>query len=275
MFWGSADNYDLTTREVIRADIGALLFRFSGVSAGGLTYSNYLYGRGCPVGGPVDCLFGGIEAWFDTLRGWIRAFTDQDVDPVVEARQAAVLGKGFEVLAVDGETVSIPRLPFSLTVNTRNLQALDERHWKHVLNLASQGTAVPVAYLLVGSARVQLGLRQYRLSVIEMATAVELALTGFLNTHYASLPQGAQNTINKKPTLGMLIKNVADIRSLPSTVVYAYGQFPADCESNFLDVRNAVVHGNHTPTYAQASRALDIALDIIGLVQPLPRVPTT
>ncbi len=275
MFWGIPDSYDTVTREVVRADVGALLFRFSGVSADGLTYSNYLYGRGHPIGAPVDGLFEEIETWFDTLRTWIRAFTDQDVDPVVEAGQAVVMAEGFEVLAVDGETVSIPRLPFSRTANMRDLQALDERHWKHVLNLTSQGAVVPVAYLLAGSARVQLGLRQYRLAVIETATAVELAVTDFLSTHYASLPQGAQNILNNRPTLGALIKNVAAIPGLPPTVARTYGNFPADHERNFLDVRNAVVHRNHAPTHAQASRVLEIALDIIKLLQPLPQVPAT
>jgi hypothetical protein len=93
-----------------------------------------------------------------------------------------------------------------------------------VLNLACQGTVVAVAHLLVGSARVQLGLRQYRLVVIETATAVELAITDFLSTHYASLPH-AQIILNDRPTLGALTKNIAAIPGLPPTVADAYGDF--------------------------------------------------
>lgn len=273
-FWGIVSSWNAQTSEVLQAQVRALLLRFSGVSAADLTYSDYLHGRGNPIGRPVDQLFGEIDSWFENLRTWLRAFTDQDVDSNVEAGRATVAAEGLEVLTVDGETVSLPRFPDSISVEVEQLQALDERHWRHALDLASRGAVVPVEYSLLGTARVQLRLRQYRRAVIDAASAVELALTDLLHTHQASLPHWMQTQLSQdKQTLGWLVKNVAADSALPNPVAQVYAQFPRDIAQNFVDIRNDVVHRNQTPTFAQAARVLDIALGIVGLVRPLPPAP--
>lgn len=90
-FWGSVDSWSPKSREVNQADVGAFLLRFSDVIGQGLTYSEYLYGRGHPIGEPVERLYTEIDAWYETLRIWIRALTDQDADADVEACTASKL----------------------------------------------------------------------------------------------------------------------------------------------------------------------------------------
>lgn len=270
-FWGDVSSWNPKVREVAQASVTALLFRFSGVSAENLTYSNYLHGRGHPIGQPVDRLFGEIDAWFEALRIWLRVLTDQDIDPDVEASRVMVAAQGLEVLTVDGEIVSLPRFPNNITVNFSQVQALDERHWRNALHLTSQGTSPPIEHSLIGTARVQLRLHQYRRAVIDAATAVELALTDFLNTNYASLPSGVQRTLGQNDqTLGWLIKSVSATRDLPSSVAQAFSQFPSDVQTGLLDVRNDVVHRNQILTFAEAARTVEIALGIVKLVKPIP-----
>jgi hypothetical protein len=151
------------------------------------------------------------------------------------------------------------------------VQALDGRYWKHALNLTSQGASPPIEHFLVGTARVQLRLHQYRRAVVDAATAVELALTDFLNTNYASLPPGIQRALSQNGlTLGGLVKNVPADRNLPTSVTQVFNQFPPDVEAGLLDVRNAVVHRNQTLTFAEAARTVEIALNIVKLAKPLP-----
>jgi hypothetical protein len=272
-FWGAVASWNPKEREVSQAEVGALVFRFNGVSAENLTYSNYLHGRGHPIGQPVDLLFGDIDAWFESLRIWLRVLTDQDIDPDVEARRVRIAAQGLEVLTVDGETVSLPRFSHDITLHMPQVQALDERHWRHALNLTSQGTSPPIEHSLVGTARVQLRLHQYRRAVIDAATAVELALTDFLNTNYASLPSGIQRTLRQNDqTLGWLIKNVPATRNLPTSVTQVFSQFPPDVETGLLDVRNDVVHRNQTLTFAEAAKTVEIAFRIVKLVKPVPKV---
>jgi hypothetical protein len=275
-FWGVVASWDPKGREVSQAEVCALVFRFNGVSADNLTYSNYRHGRGYPIGQPVNLLFGEIDAWFEALRIWLRVLTDQDVDQDVEAGRVRIAAQGLEVLTVDGETVSLPRFPSKITLNMPQVQALDERQWRHALNLISHGASPPIEHSLVGTARVQLRLHQYRRAVIDAATAVELALTDFLNTNYASLPSGIQRTLSQNDqTLGWLVKNVPATRSLPTSVTQVFSQFPPDVEAGLLDVRNNVVHRNQILTVAEAVRTVEIALSIVKLAKPLPKVTFT
>ncbi len=273
-FWGTVVSWNPSAHEIHQAQIGALLFRFGDVPADNLTYSNYLHGRGHPIGQPVDQLFQEIDAWFETLRIWLRALTDQDIDPIVEAGRITVAAQGLGILTVDGETVSLTRRANSISINMQKVQALDEHTWKHALHLTGQGASPPIEHSLIGTARVQLRLHQYRRAVIDAAMAVELALTDLLQANYAGLPSGLQGVLNQnRQTLGYLIKNVPAMPGLPPAVDAVLRQFPTDIETALLDVRNSVVHRNHTPTFAETARTVEIALDLVKLVRPLPSAP--
>jgi hypothetical protein len=124
--WGVVRSWNTITREINHAEITALLFRFEGVEAEDITYSNYLDGRGHPMGGAVERLFGNSEAWFERVRLWVRILVDQDVDEDVEAKQVSMTGKNLELLAIEGDAVSPPRYATSLRINMLEIEALNE-----------------------------------------------------------------------------------------------------------------------------------------------------
>jgi hypothetical protein len=269
--WGLVTSWNAETQEVIHAKIGALLFRFRQVEAEGIRYSNYLDGRGNPIGGAVERLFAHIDAWFERVRLWVRVLIDQDVDEDVEASLVSMMGKDLEVLTIEGDTVSLPRRANSMRVNMLEVEALNEEHWRHILALASAGSLPPVEYLLIGSGRIQLRAHQYRRAVIDAATAVDVVLTDLLQTNFSGLPPGIQSTLNQdKQTLGWLVDVLNGARALPPSVVATAAHLPSDLKTGLVTIRNDVMHRNRTPSYSEAERTVAIAGEVVRLVSPLP-----
>jgi hypothetical protein len=268
--WGLVTSWNSQTQEVRHAKIGALLFRFKQVEADGIKYSNYLHGRGHPIGGAIERLFTHFDTWFERVRLWVRVLTDQDVDEDVEASLVSMRAENLEVLTIDGGTVSLPGRANSLSINMLEVEALGEQHWRRVLELASSGRLPPVEYLLVSSGRIQLRAHQYRRAVIDAATAVDVALTDLLQTNLAGLPPGLQSTLNQdKQTLGWLVDILNSARGLPSPIAATAAQFPSDLKTGLVRVRNDVMHRNRTPTYVEAQRAVAIADEVVRLISPL------
>jgi len=266
-------SWNAETLEIIHAKIGALLFRFRQVEAEDIRYSNYLHGRGHPIGGAVEQLFVHIDGWFERLILWVRIFMDQDVDVDVESSLVSMIGRNLEVLTIDGETVSLPRRANSIRINMLEVEALDERHWRRVLELASTGSSPPVEYSLARSARIQLRVHQYRRAVIDAATAVDVVLTDLLHANLANLPSGLQTTLNRSDqTLGWLVDTLNNARGLPSSITNVATQLPSDLKTGLVTVRNDVMHRNVTPTHEEAARAVAIAAEVVKTVNPLPRI---
>ena len=256
----------------MHAKIGALLFRFRQVEAEDISYSSYLHGRGHPIGGAIERLFAHFDAWFERVRLWVRVLIDQDVDEDVETSLVSMTGKDLEVLTIDGETVSLPRRANSMRINMLEVEALDEQHWRRVLELASAGRAPPVEYALVSSGRIQLRAHQYRRAVIDAATAVDVAVSDLLHANLANLPSGLQTTLNsgRDPTLGWLVDQLNNAGGLPASVASIAAQLPSDLKSGLVSVRNDVMHRNRTPTYGEAERTVAISAEVVRLVNPLP-----
>ncbi|MER7403073.1 hypothetical protein ABT373_11440 [Streptomyces sp. NPDC000070] len=270
-FWGTVRSWNSVSQEVNRAEVSVLLFRFEGLSSREIQYGDYLHGRGYPTGNPVDQIFQEIDSWFEALRLWVRALTAQHVDQQVDAKSITVTAQGLEVLTVEGNTVSLPRTPSSVTVRVMDFDPLDLKTWRRALNLVSQGATPPIEYSLVGSARVELRLGQHRRAVVDAAMAVELVLTRFLNANISALLPGLKTTLSgNEQTLGWLIKTMPKTKALPAATSSILNQLPADCESGLLVTRNDVVHRNKDVTYVDASRAVEIAASVVKLVNPLP-----
>jgi hypothetical protein len=268
--WGLVTSWNAQKHEVRHAQIGALLLRFGQVDADGVRYSNYLHGRGNPIGGAIDRLFGHFDTWFELVRLWVRALTDQDVDEDVEASLVSMNGENLEVLTIDAGTVSLPRRANSMRINMLEVEALSEQHWRRVLELASSGRLPPVEYSLVSSGRIQLRSHQCRRAVIDAATAVDVVLTDLLQTNLANLPPGLQSSLNQdKQTLGWLVDILTRARGLPSQIAATAAQFPSDLKTGLVTVRNDVMHRNRTPSYSEARRAVAIAHEVVRLVSPL------
>ena len=270
-FWGIVRSWNTFTREITHAEVSALLLCFEGVEGEDISYSSYLHGRGHPMGGAVERLFGSIEEWFERVRLWVRILVDQDVDEDVEAKQISMAGKNLEVLTVEGDAVSLPRYANSMWINMLEVEALNAARWRQVLDLASRNRSPPVEYSQARSARIQLRVHQYRRAVIDAASAVELTLTDLLHANIANLPAGIQRQLNEdKQTLGWLVDTLTNTRKLPPAVTTVSAQLPSGLKTGLVEVRNDVVHRHRTPTNGEAARAVAIAAKVLKVVKPLP-----
>lgn len=151
------------------------------------------------------------------------------------------------------------------------IEALNEPHWRHALDLASRNNSPPVEYSQARSARIQLRVHQYRRAVIDAASAVELTLTDLLHANIANLPAGIQHHLNEdKQTLGWLVDTLTNARRLPPAVTAVSTQLPSDLKTGLVEVRNDVIHRHRTPSNGEAARAVAIATEVLKIVKPLP-----
>jgi hypothetical protein len=99
-------------------------------------------------------------------------------------------------------------------------------------------------------------LRRSRLqgAVIDAGAAVELTLADFNRTVTKVNPP-------KAPTLGWYI-------SQPALVAGA--SLPSNIKADLVDVRNAAIHRNSTPSHAKARVALEMAKGLVKRLKPLP-----
>jgi len=262
-FWGTVDSWRIEPKGIHGANVNALLFRFSTVNSQCIKYSNYLYGRGHPKGGVVDGLFEEIDSWFEALSVWVRALADQDVHQEIERRRVFVPAKGLQVLTVDNDVVSLPRAASTSQVVLRNrteTERLDEKRWRHVLNLVGQDVQPPVEYPLLASARAALRLHQFRRTVIDSGTAVELALTHLFDVAVSRLPTSLKEALSaERRTLGPLIDLLATTYKLPT-----------ELKPELVKVRNDVIHRNRQPSRKEAAKALELAVKVVKMAKPLP-----
>jgi hypothetical protein len=87
-----------------------------------------------------------------------------------------------------------------------------------------------------------------------------LALNKLLSAGLSSLPRNSRDALlAERRTLGRLVNLVGKMESLPP-----------DTMTKLVTPRNAAVHRNESPSSLDARQALEIAAEIVRLVEPLP-----
>jgi hypothetical protein len=258
--WGQVDKWDDTGH--VQATVNTVLLKFANVSGKGVGYSQYLHGRGHPRGGAIDGLFESIDSWFELVRTWTQALVNQLLDPVLEGSAVRVTGDGLHVVAIDSDDISIPTTSHSYHITMIDNEALSKPHWRYILRQASQRVGPPVEYSLLDSAAIAFRLSEFRRTVIDASTAVEVSLAQLFEADTSGISPPLRDALRKeRRTLGPLVKLVSASHTLPISL-----------SSGLVEVRNKVVHQNYSPQREEARRALDLARKVVKLVKPLPAI---
>jgi hypothetical protein len=126
--------------------------------------------------------------------------------------------------------------------------------WQRAILHASQGDAAPLKLVLVHRATKAFFEEDYRLAVINAATAVELAVTQAIGRRLAPAGADAAEAVLKQ--VRMLGARIALARKsgiqLPNSTEY------------IAEVRNEVVHRGEQPKHRDAGRVLEIATEVVN-----------
>jgi hypothetical protein len=254
MYWGTGTKWNPNKRIVTTAHLSAVLITFK-VGEAELSYSEYLHGRGYPQAPFVDNLFKEVDGWFDALRTWLEVRLDQDLDPEHPLTSVNVPGQGLNLMSDDHGELSLPASAHSINVNISTFDMVTLPLLRRAATQVSLGASPDDAHLLLRDSSAALRRKQYRRAAIDAGSALELTLADF-NRTTTRVNWGRRN-----PTLGVYVLN---------PTIAASARLPATLFDDVVLVRNAAIHQNQIPTYAEAILAYDKAALIVNRLKPLP-----
>jgi hypothetical protein len=196
-------------------------------------------------------VYGDMDRWFEALRTWLELISDQDLDPQHPLPTGHSPGSGLSLFSFDQAQLdyflgvrtisSIAHMVTPLTVGRLRLG----------FRQANMNVAPSDARLLLRDAYAETRRGRTRRAVIDAGSAVELTLADFAARGSVTMPP--------KPTLGVYVK-----------ALQARASLPANTQVALVDVRNAAIHENHTPTNADSHTALEVASVVLNKLDPLP-----
>jgi len=254
-YWGSVNSWNPKTHVALNAHVRALLIHFK-IDPSKITYSNYLYGRGHPTGKTIDTLFAEVDEWFERIRVWVEAASDQDINPRAPLRSLEMRGSGLHVFTMEKETVSLPANSSSIVLVKRDAEKVKLPIFRKIINLANAGTLPSDAHMLLCESRAAKRRGQYRRAVIDAGSATEITLADFNNrvTRVGVQP-------GKLPTLGWYVNQRA---------IKIGAALPTNTKADLVDIRNSAIHQNQVPTTEETNKALALAEQIVNYIDPLP-----
>ncbi|MCH6230429.1 hypothetical protein MK786_06730 [Microbacterium sp. CFH 31415] len=202
-----------------------------------------------PTGPEIDSLFEEVQSWFDNVLVWIGAATGQDtlIDNPIHRRK---WGEGLSFRALSDDGPSGTTWPNRMEIRVSRPTPLTLGMLRRVIAMSNAARLPPDAHLFLRDARGELIRGRFRRSVIDAATSVELVLA---RLHSRNSFPGLNHP---RPTLGLLVDH--------ATVA-----LPVDTRDGLVDRRNDAIHrGAHTGRET-ASRALEIATQIVTQLEPL------
>lgn len=198
-----------------------------------------------------------LEAWAGRMLLWLEVWTRQNLSrPSTEGGLIPAMG----VVHLQGDGVLRPKATLAQTF-IEPLHHLDlaanRADWERAIKLAAQEVEPPLEHRLLRDAEVQLGRGEQRLAVITVGTAVEIAVTQYLQTHGPN-PGNASY-------LGQVLRLASDHRLLNVLNL----DLDQDIDPTLLSVRNDATHRAYDPTTAETEAALDLATTLVRHFAPL------
>jgi hypothetical protein len=115
-------------------------------------------------------------------------------------------------------------------------------------------------HLLLRNARHARWEGQTRQTVLDAATAAELALTELLDDRLSDAPADVVEIV-RRGTQGLL-------RLRNALVNLGENRLPNSMQRGLIEVRNSAIHRGEEPSDAEAGTALTLATDLVELVAP-------
>lgn len=205
-------------------------------------------------------LLDGFADWFECLRSWCEVLTNQDLDHRAPRPSVTVPGHGWEAW-VGGEH----HHPFGgVRFNFRDGNPLTRDQLAGIVDLAGRSVMPANEQLLLRDSRAALDRGQFRRSVVDAGTAMEMSLHKILRAVCAADSSPVADHYEKlaeRWTLGPLVSNLAHVCELPDGLT-----------SEAVGLRNRVIHKTaYEPTKVEATSWLALATATADLANPAAR----
>lgn len=134
--------------------------------------------------------------------------------------------------------------------------------WEHALGHAVKGDRPPIARVLLAEAQRAAAIGNWRVAIIDAATAAEIALTTGLTAKLTAdaSPDVVKALIDRTRMLGPRVSLAKDLGMT----------LPLDIHTDLLTPRNALVHRGAETTGPQAWSAIAVARILIDEYEPIP-----
>jgi hypothetical protein len=253
-FWGQVSSWNAVMKTVAWAWLGAVLFKLE-VPKAQISYSDYRYGLGHPIGPQIDQLHLDIDVWFEGLRTWIEVICDQDADPTAPLQSLTVTGKGLRTWTEE-EDISLLSSPNHITTVMRIPEPISLSALEGVLGLLATGSRPSDAHLMLRDARAAHRRHRSRQALIDTGSAIEMALADF-NRKVTKVPIPTY----PKPSLGWYVNEPKIARG---------AALPPNTKVVLVKKRNDAMHNNITPSWSETELALSLAQQIVRKLEPIP-----
>jgi hypothetical protein len=204
-------------------------------------------------------LHSAAEGWVDLLGVWIDvvARTDLRQERIKEERWGHRVYVWVDRRKDDGELLKGRHI---LTFNFEKPSlGISPWQWGKVLKAASDGANPPEAHLFLRDARRELGAERYRRSVLDAATAAEIALTTLRDDVLAgSDSKVAEYVQERAQQIGRLVGFLGK-----------QGQpLPDRIQQEIAEPRNKAMHEGREPNEETAAKAIGKAEEVVDLAFP-------
>jgi hypothetical protein len=226
-----------------------------------------------PVGlSELDEVRSSVDGWARLVEEWVEVGARTDLHRDV-----------IKVADVEGQTGFIqldrgddrPR-PFRhlhrddvqdhLTITFGGPLTLSPDSWGAILAKASEGRRPPEPHLFILDARRALNADHHRRSVLDSATAAEIALARLRDEAVRNGPTGLAEYIRK---------NVTEIKRLAGFLKTVGVEIPENITERIAQPRNKAIHLGHELDFEIATKALGKAEEIVDLAFPVDTLLST
>lgn len=247
--WGQVDSWWTNSRRLPGAWLNTVALEFT-LPDGDVEYYESTSGLGGPTGSTVKSLFEEVDPWFERLLEWVGVAVDQDTDYRDPLKTSSVAGLGLTLRAIspDGRR-SRARSANTVSVLGRSATLLSLDRFRRVVSQTNRGQCPSDSRLLLRDAYLDRRRGRLRKAVIDAGSATELVLGSWNRSNH--IP------VRGKATLGEHVANTT-------------ARIPGDSKVGLVKVRNDAIHHNVVPTMHQTQRALEIATEVLDLLEPLP-----
>jgi hypothetical protein len=218
-----------------------------------------LNGATIPPGEPHIAFDHAAAKWRQLLRDWFTVAAEGPTDWEEEYYGAtAFTGAGYDG---DHDGLDVPYQPVQRG-HRHPPQRLSASAWGHALEHASGGDQPPLARILMTTATQAAMAANWRVAIIDAATATEAALTAGLVAQLSATlsPSDVTKKLESNRMLGRRIE-LARTLNMP---------LPARVQEDLVDPRNAAMHQGADVTRDQVKAALAAAWAVVHQYDPLP-----
>jgi hypothetical protein len=205
----------------------------------------------------------GVDGWRDLLELWIEVVAKVDQQRSgVDVEQHGVGTRVWLQCAgpkgKKGKSVNCKH-PISATVRKFPILPITHVEWREILRLASEGVEPPEVYVLLRDARRELNQKRFRRSVLDSATAAEVALAKLRDDALKPATPGVATYVQGRARQlgGLLEFHKVNKQSLPEGI-----------QEEIALPRNQAIHSGAEPTGGAAGKCLKKAEEVVDLAFP-------